>query len=251
MNDKTITSPVQARIEQDFQRDVWCLFGLPVDNLTMAGSKHFLREKTKLADNTVLSTINVNWVVQSFSDSAFRAAIINSDIATLDGRPLLWLAKLLGYPMTDVVAGSTLIQELSQEDTGANYLSIFFFGGEEEAGQQAVARVNAKRGGLKAVGSLNPGFGSVEEISSDAIINTNTINAARPDILLVALGAKKGTRWIEHNRHRLNAKIISHLALPLIFWQALSRGLRKLLTTVVLNGFGAFFKSQSSLTATQ
>jgi len=215
VNPKVFPDAEQARIGQDFQRDVCCLFGLPVDNLTLDKTKHLLREKAKLPYNTVLSTINVNWAVQSFSDPAFRAAIINSDVVTLDGMPLLWLAKLLGYPMTEVVAGSTLIQELNQEKGREKPLSIFFFGGEEEAGRQAVEKVNANKGGLEAVGRLNPGFGSIEAMSSDAIINA--INAPSPDILLVALGAKKGTRWIEHNRRRLNAKIISHLGATINF----------------------------------
>jgi len=215
MNQKISPTTEEAWIEQDFQRDVWCLFGLPVDNLTLEGTKQLLREKAKRPYNTVLSTINVNWVVQSFTDPAFRAAIINSDIVTLDGKPLLWLARLLGYPMTETVAGSTLIQELHQDKTTDTKLSIFLFGGEGNVAEQAEKEINKNPGGLYAVGSLNPGFCTVDEMSSDAIIET--INQARPDILLVALGAKKGTQWIEQNRDRLNAKIISHLGATINF----------------------------------
>ena len=203
------------RIKQDLQRDVWCLFGLPVDNLTLEGTKQLLHKKAKLHYNTVLSTINVNWVVQSFKDPAFRAAIINSDIVTLDGKPLLWLARLLGYPMTETVAGSTLIQELHQDKTADTKLSIFLFGGESDAAEQALKQINKDQGGLHAVGALNPGFGTVEEMSTDTIIAA--INKTKPDILLVALGAKKGTQWIERNRDRLEVKIISHLGATINF----------------------------------
>jgi len=202
-------------IAQDFARDVWCLCGLPVDNLSMASCKNLLRVKARQPTSGVLATINVNWVVQSFADPSFRTAILNSDLVSLDGRPLLWLAKLLGYPMTEVVAGSSLIQELHQEKNTSQPLSIFFFGGDEGAAELAQAQVNIRQGGLRAVGALNPGFGTVAEMSSDAIIAA--INKAVPDILLVALGAKNGTRWIEHNRHRLNARVISHLGATINF----------------------------------
>ena len=76
-------------------------------------------------------------------------------------------------------------------------------------------KVNAVPGGLKAVGAINPGFGSVEEMSSNAILHE--INQAKPDILLVALGAKKGTAWIEYNRNKLNAGVISHLGATVNF----------------------------------
>ncbi|MDH3347101.1 MAG: WecB/TagA/CpsF family glycosyltransferase [Desulfobulbaceae bacterium] len=202
-------------IAEDFARDIWCLFGLPVDNLTMASTKVLLRNRRREANGLVLATINVNWVVQSFGDPIFRDAILNSDLVSLDGRPLLWLAKLLGYPMTELVPGSTLIQELQQDKKTGSPLSLFLFGGDEGAAQQAFEQVNNNQGGLRAIGALNPGFGSVEEMSSDAVIAS--INQAEPDILLVALGARKGTRWIEHNRHRLNARVISHLGATINF----------------------------------
>lgn len=215
MNQKDITATEKARIEQDFQRDVWCLFGLPVDNLTMERTKNLLREKVKLPYNTVLSTINVNWVVQSFSDPDFRAAILNSDIVVLDGKPLLWLAKLLGYPITETVPGSTLIDELHQDKSADTKLSIFLFGGEGNTAELAAKEINKNPGGLSAVGHLNPGFGTIEEISTDEILDA--INKTQPDILLVALGAKKGMQWIERNRNQLDAKIISHLGATINF----------------------------------
>lgn len=204
----------EAAITRDFQRDVWCLFGLPVDNLTMASTKALLRERVNQEGTTVLSTINVNWVVQSFSDAEFRSAILNSDLVTLDGKPLLWLAKLLGCPMRETVPGSSLIAELLEEETDKP-LTIFLFGGEGNAAELAMERINQRGGGLRAIGALNPGFGTVEQMSTIAIIDA--INSTNPDILLVALGAKKGTQWIERNRHKLNAKIISHLGATINF----------------------------------
>ena len=202
-------------ITRYFSRDVYCLFGLPVDNLTLAGAKDLLRDNARRQNHQVLSTINVNWVAQSWRDPGFRTAILNSESVTLDGKPLLWLARLLGYPMTELVPGSTLIEEINRDKTINPPLTIFFFGGDDEAGRRAMERVNANGGGLRAVGFLSPGFGSVEEMSSEEIIAA--INQTEPDILLVALGARKGTLWIEHNRHRLKAKTISHLGATINF----------------------------------
>ena len=207
--------PPPDRLLRDLQRDVHCLFGLPVDNLTMAQTKALLRERCKQEGNTVLATINVNWVAQSLREPTFREAIINSDLVVLDGKPLLWLAQLLGCPMRETVPGSTLIQELLKEPS-EQALTIFLFGGEGDAAERAMLRINErKNGGLRAVGALNPGFGTVEEMSTDAIIDA--INTTCPDFLLVALGAKKGTQWIEYNRDRLNAKVISHLGATINF----------------------------------
>lgn len=205
-----------APLLRDFDRDVWCLFGLPVDNLTMDSTKKLLRDMAgREGTSIVMSTVNVNWVVQSLRDSAFRAAVLNSDIVTIDGRPLLWLSKLLGYPMREVVAGSSLIEELNNEKDAQKPLTLFLFGGDDGVAAQAMEKVNTSCGGLRVVGFHSPGFGTVEEMSTEAIITK--INAKNPDILLIALGAKKGTQWIERNRRRLNAKIISHLGATINF----------------------------------
>ena len=199
---------------QDFQEEVYGIFGLPVNNLTLESTKALLHQQAAQKHSLILSTININWVVQALSDRKFRSVILNSDIIVFDGKPLYWLAKCIGCPMQDTVPGSTLIQEIHEEKTNKP-LSLFLFGGEEGAAALAMNHVNEKSGGLRAVGALNPGFGSLEEMSTETIITT--ITKTEPDILLVALGAKKGCLWIEHNRHRLNAKVISHLGATINF----------------------------------
>lgn len=199
----------------DLERDVYCQFGLPVDNCSLSSTKKLLRARIKQGRQTVLSTINVNWVIQALHDPAFRRTILKSDLVVLDGKLLLWLAQLCGCPMRETVPGSTLIQELLEEPC-EQQLTIFLFGGDGDTAQQAMQRINKNQtSGLRAVGALNPGFGTVAQMSSDHIIDE--INATQPDILLVALGALKGTQWIESNRHRLNAKVISHLGATINF----------------------------------
>ena len=88
-------------------------------------------------------------------------------------------------------------------------LKVFFFGGEDGVAEQAARKLNDAHAGLICTGSYSPGFGSIESMSTETIINT--INQADADFLIVSLGAKKGHKWIQHNRHKLNAPVISHL----------------------------------------
>lgn len=197
-----------------YQREVYSLFGLPVDNLSLAETKIFIRQQVRFKKNLVLSTININWVARSLADHNFRSAILDSDLVTLDGRPLLWLSAFFGYPMRETVPGSTLVQDILEEDTSTP-LTIFLFGGDDRAAEIAKERINQRQGGLRAVGAINPGYGSVDEMSGDKVIEE--INKVSPDILLVALGARKGVQWIEKNRDRLNAGVISHLGATVNF----------------------------------
>ena len=81
--------------------------------------------------------------------------------------------------------------------------------------EAACARLRSEAGGLTCVGFEFPGFGSVETMSGDRLIEN--INASGADLLVVALGAKKGQAWIERNRARISVPLISHLGAVLNF----------------------------------
>jgi N-acetylglucosaminyldiphosphoundecaprenol N-acetyl-beta-D-mannosaminyltransferase len=70
-------------------------------------------------------------------------------------------------------------------------------------------------GGLRAVGHYDPGFGNLGELST--VESVQAVNAKTPNILLVALGAYKGQLWIENNKNKLKANIISHLGTTINF----------------------------------
>jgi len=69
---------------------------------------------------------------------------------------------------------------------------------------------------LIGVGSMDPGFGTVESMSTDETLAE--INRHNIDVIIVSLGAGKGQAWIEANRHKLNAPIISHLGAVINFF---------------------------------
>ena len=192
----------------DFDRDVYCLAGLPIDAVSMAGALTVLESA---ADNKVrcfLSTPNLNFLIASQHDPQFRNSVIQSDLVVADGMPLVWMAKLLGVPIRERVAGSSLFEALRQQNATPPR-SVYFFGGPDGVAEIAATRVNQTPSGIKCVGYQSPGFVSVEEMSNEARITA--INASNADFLVVSLGAKKGQAWILRNQAKINVPIISHL----------------------------------------
>jgi N-acetylglucosaminyldiphosphoundecaprenol N-acetyl-beta-D-mannosaminyltransferase len=94
-------------------------------------------------------------------------------------------------------------------------LPVFLFGGDEGVAASAAAEMNSQQSRLTCVGSLNPGFGSVEDISADSIIEN--INGSNADILIAALSAKKGQIWLLRNHHRLRIPVRAHLGAVMNF----------------------------------
>jgi len=191
----------------NFSREVHCLLGLPFDAVNMADAVQRVRAATANRSSCFLSTPNLNFLIASQSDTAFRSSVINSDLSIADGLPLVWVGRLLGIPIRERVAGSTLFDTLRNDSRKP--LSVFFFGGTDGVAETACRRLNMEGQGLTCAGFETPGFGSVQEMSNKEVIDR--INASNADFLVVSLGARKGQAWIEHNRGRISVPVISHL----------------------------------------
>ncbi|MEM8936544.1 MAG: WecB/TagA/CpsF family glycosyltransferase [Pseudomonadota bacterium] len=194
----------------DFDRDVWCLAGIPVDVSTIDQALGALDAAARDRSRLSFVTPNVNWLVRGLREPEFRRQIVDADLSLVDGAPLAALAKLLNVPAPSRVAGADIFDALRRRPGFASRrIKVFFFGGRDGAGEKAVEVINREGGGVEGVGSLNPGHGDIESMSTPEILDE--INRAEPDFVLVSLGAKKGQAWIDHNLANLNAPIVAHL----------------------------------------
>ena len=210
----------------DFDRDVCCLLGLPIDAVTMAQAVARVRAAAASRTRCFVSTPNLNFLIAAQDDAGFRQSVLDSDLSLADGMPILWLARLTGVPLPERVAGSDVFAVLREGEadrgreaaptrTDGDPLRVFFFGGQEGIAERACERLNAEGGGLRCVGAYGPGFGSLDEMSAPAVIAQ--VNASEADLLVVALGARKGQAWIVRNLAGLTIPVVSHLGAVINF----------------------------------
>lgn len=203
-----LTAPTErAPVVTDFNRRVYCVLGLPFDAVDMDQTVALLLARAAEGELCFFSTPNLNFLITSLQDPAFRGSVMRSSLSLADGMPVIWLARLLGLPFTARVAGATVFEQLRVQR--AMPIKVFFFGGPDGVAQQASDAMNAARGNMRCVGAYSPGFGTLAEMSTPAIIDR--INASKADLLVVSLGAKRGQTWIEHNLEALNTPLVSHL----------------------------------------
>lgn len=196
-----------------FDRDVYCLLGLPFDAVDLKETVRRIRHAAQKRQQFFFSTPNLNWVTSCITDKRFRDSVIYSDLSIVDGMPLVWIARSLGIPIRERIAGANVFEVL--RNSTVECISVFFFGGSEAAGKSACKRLNEESLGLICAGFDSPGFGTVDTMSSDRIIDK--INAANADFLVVSLGSKKGQEWILRNRKKLTPPVISYFGAVLNF----------------------------------
>lgn len=199
----------------DLLREVYCILGLPIDAIEMPAVLRSIEFAASRRAPFVLSTPNLNFLVRALSHPEFRESILLSDLCPPDGIPIVWIARLTGIPIRRRVAGSEIFEALLSERRSAQQLKVYLFGGDDGVAATAAKAINDKRLGMQCVGSMSPGYGSVEELSSNNIIDK--INASDADFLMVSLGALKGQLWLFRNRLRLAIPVRAHLGAVINF----------------------------------
>jgi len=207
------TSIVTDKNPDDLSREVYCILGIPVDAIEMADVLRRIDRAVSSKTPFLISTPNLNFLVNSQSDPDFRESLFFSDLCTADGMSIVWIARLLGVPIKHRIAGSDFFDHFGH--TPKKPLRVFLFGGAEGIAAAACGRLNARSAGVYCVGSLFPGFGSIEEMSRHDIIDH--VNSSGADFLVVSLGAKKGQLWLRRNHHRLLIPVRAHLGASINF----------------------------------
>jgi N-acetylglucosaminyldiphosphoundecaprenol N-acetyl-beta-D-mannosaminyltransferase len=192
-------------IADDLSRNVFGLLGIPLDAIDFAALLGSVDGAAGTISPFLISTPNVNFLIKSHRDREFRESLLLSNLCLVDGMPLIWIAKILRIPIYERIAGSDLFGRLKSTNNPMRRLKVFLVGGAEGVAATVAAKLNSERSGLECVGLINPGFGTIEEMSSPEIIET--INASEADLIAVFFGAEKAQAWLMHNHHRLRAPV--------------------------------------------
>jgi N-acetylglucosaminyldiphosphoundecaprenol N-acetyl-beta-D-mannosaminyltransferase len=199
----------------DLERNVYCILGMPIDAIDMAGVLSRIDSAVARQIPFRISTPNLNFLRDSLSDTEFRESLLDSDLCPTDGMPIVWIARFIGAPIKQRVSGSDIFDALKMPDRCGRQLRVFLFGGAPNVAAAAAKRLNAVPSGLSCVGTLDPGFGPVDEMSQDHIIDE--VNAIEADFLAASLGAKKGQLWLHRNHKRFTIPIRAHLGTTINF----------------------------------
>lgn len=174
------------------------LLGLPFHDLTLTETLDYCGKAMQDGQSRFLVTANVDFTTQAYDDPDLRKIVFFADRVVCDGMPLVWLSRVLGYPLRERVAGSDLVPKLL-EICGTRGHAVYFFGSDLATLEEAKGIVEARYAGLKVVGVDSPPMGAVIEWDNEALCAR--MRASGAQLLLVCLGCPKQERWIwAHHR---------------------------------------------------
>ena len=180
------------------------VLGLPLDSLTADGAVEAIEELVLSGKTHQIATANLDFWLNSLSDRHLHRIIAGCSLVLPDGMPLVWASKLLGCPLAERVTGVDLVPRLAELSARRGY-RIFLLGGKGNVAQRARVWLEERHPGVQIVGTLAPTEEEMEQLDQSELVAR--IQAARPQILLVALGNPKQEKWIWLHRRRLGIPV--------------------------------------------
>jgi N-acetylglucosaminyldiphosphoundecaprenol N-acetyl-beta-D-mannosaminyltransferase len=203
------------------QRDSVVILGIPIDSLTLSQAidkiVNMVAEYRHDGLPKQVATVNVDFIVQTLGKqlsqirhSELLDILRRADLVTADGMPIVWLSRLLDNPLPERVTGADIVPALATRAAKEGF-SLFFLGGQANTAERAADILKQRNPNLKIAGILSPMVYTegdhlefFEETDAEIV---SVVNAAAPDILLIAFGNPKQELWFRRNVTRLKVPV--------------------------------------------
>ena len=176
------------------------VMGIGFDNLTM---QEFVNRAEAMLDEGrrgYVVTPNAEIVYEAIHDEAFRSLVNHAALVLPDGAGVILGAKILGNPIREKVPGIEFGEQicaLLAKRGGRLYL----LGSKPGIAEQAGENLKKKYPGLTVCGTADGYF-------QDEAAVVEQINAARPDVVFVCLGAPKQETFMKNHQAELSATLM-------------------------------------------
>jgi len=152
----------------------------------LAAVDEAIRQRRRL----LIGVVNAAKMVNMRRDAALRRAVLQADLVLADGMAVVWASKILRRALPQRVAGIDLMLQILARGQVRGY-RVYCLGAAEQVVRSAVDVIRAKYPGVVLAGWHHGYFEADQE---SAIVRQ--IEAARPDVLFVAMSSPKKERFL-------------------------------------------------------
>ena len=176
------------------------VLGVQYDNVTMAEALDTARALLQRPEASYCVTPNAEMAYEALHDESFRAILNGASLVLPDGAGVVLGAKILRTPLKEKVAGIDFAANLLGvlEETGGR---LYLLGGKPGIAEQAAENMKKTHPKLCICGTADGYF-------KDEAPIIEKINAARPDVLFVCLGAPKQELFMKDHLDALHVKLM-------------------------------------------
>lgn len=180
------------------------VLGVPVCSLTMISLIDRVRSLTQQGGQHTVMYANVHTLNAAYTDPDLRRIMNAADVVYCDGAGVVLGARLLGHRLPERMTGADWIHALCAR-CAVEGLSLYLLGSQPGVAERAAQKLNALYPGLYVAGTHHGHFHDTPGATETVIV---TVNAVRPDILLVGMGTPLQEKWIAARRAELDVPVV-------------------------------------------
>lgn len=150
---------------------------------------------------------NPHSLVMAKNDSIFRKAILSADLVTPDGIAVIWASSILGGSLNARVTGYDIFTGLNQLLDGKGGYRVFFLGSTPSRLKMISKKMADFYPNISVAGTYSPPF-KPDFGPKESHEMVEAVNACRPHVLWVGMGAPKQEKWIYRYKDRLDVNFI-------------------------------------------
>ena len=174
------------------------VLGLPFHDVTFAETIAWSEQHIEKGTPGYIATVNLDFIMQAHHDPELQRILLEADLVVADGNPIVRLSGYLGPKLRERVTGSDLTPMLAELCARRGW-SLYGLGGAEGVPQKATEELKRRYPGLNVAGAYSPPLAGLLSMNHADLLAR--LEATRPSLLLVALGAPKQEKWINMHVH--------------------------------------------------
>ena len=148
---------------------------------------------------------NVHTAVTAYEDAEYAAVENGAALVFADGKPVAEEQRKRGFEEAERVAGPDLMKALF-EATSDGSLRHYFYGASEETLQALKENLNNNYPHMQIAGMYSPPYRPLSKEEDDEAVAG--INAVKPDIVWIGLGAPKQEKWMAAHVGRISGVML-------------------------------------------
>jgi exopolysaccharide biosynthesis WecB/TagA/CpsF family protein len=174
------------------------VLGVPFTDLLFEEAVERIREMLTTPNAKQVVLANAHTLNLACADPAYRKSLRDAALVLRDGVGVELASLLLGRRLRSNFVGTDFVPRCLRT-LGAARPTVFLFGARPGVAEQAGRVLEAACPGVRVVDALN-GYDAAPTVLA-------RVRAARPDIVLVALGNPAQEQWIAAHRHELDCRV--------------------------------------------
>lgn len=189
--------------------------GIHIDNLTLEETVKSIFTMIQKKTPVHIVGVNVDQYLLTKKNKYSKKIFDEAALVFVDGKPIVPMARLLGYKIEQRTTGPDLMEILCKE--GAQYkYSIFLLGAAPGVAQKCGEILEEKYPGIRIAGSYSPPFG-FEKNKDEMEKIINMLRDSRADMLFVGMGSPKQDIFIYENKEQYQIPVSFSMGAALDF----------------------------------